>query len=421
MNRTRNPRKAQGGQAMVEFAILMIVFIPMLVYSFYFMDLGHHMLDLQELVVSTAWDYTGRTNQVNDEGSADKSLKAVYHFTRYEYIDHTSAYDDYTMPPNGGDEKKYHFEMGAKAAYVNSNKKGGDGLGELSYGQWKSDYATEDARQITCGNDITGDLDWIPSLGGTDPATDFAKDTKYNKGGLVTCWAKLFVYNYVIPQKFIQEHAHEDMTQQEKESLSTSVEGLGAAAKPIVLRDHASISIGTWAINNGAKGNLARQVLQGNAGDITYCPEASNPFYERVAWMYTGGGLPNHNAFALTYDNVMARGLAFMGKGASKKLELIRAIPVIVGTTDGSPEGFECPSLADFETMAGSPANVLGVNLVARHDKDNDTKYKGDSWDFINGSPGYESWPSQKGNGDFHTAFSNRGAFYLGNQNAETE
>lgn len=444
MNRPFMQKSSEQGQAMVEFAILMIVFIPLLVWSMYFMDVGHHMLDLQETVLSTTWDYTGRTNQGIDSSSNTQTLQSVFHANRFEYIDHTSAYDDYAHIKNtasetsagtaDSDEQKYHYEYGAKAAWVG---KSGSGADIVPISNFSSDYASNSARQVVCANDHDADLDWlnagVGSLGGANPPYHFGQIEDFNKAGLMTCWAKLYVYNYVVPEKFMQEHAHVDLSKSKFETRSTDVETLSNAAKPLILRDHAAISFGTWAINDGEKGYMPQSAVGDKRGDIDYCPDSDNPFYVRVAFVYSGGGdSPSYglsaDAIGLVYKGmVQTTGAAFMAKGLSQKVERINAVPVWPGKTDGSPEGISpfgmaCGTESAIQAVAGQPANIIGVNLVARHDRSNGesgekapiTADGANLW-----RAAFESTPFEQGGGTFKNAWQSRGHHYMGNKTAE--
>ena len=429
---SKNSLKNERGSAMVEFSILMLVFVPMLTYGFYLMDLGHHLLDLQETVLSTTWDYTSRTYEgTTDTSASNTALDNVFHANRFEYIDHTSAYDDFNDLQSQSDEKKYHFEMGSKAAWIAGKGLGSGageskGLGSVGYDNYKSDYAADDSRQITCAVNPGADLGWMVGGAMANEAAAFG-NTSFARGGVVTCWAKLHVYNYVIPEKFLQDHSAVDMTKSKYNQQSQDVEKLTDSAKPITLKDHAAVSFGTWALNDGDSG-LSKSTKIGNTtGDIFYCPKSDNPFYERVVWMFTGDLLGGTiNPVSATYGMWMGSAMAFMGEAMGDELEMPLAIPSMVGSTDGSPEGFSCPTMALMESMGGRPANILGVNLVARHDRSKGLaqSYKtGDSMDgssmdmdFISGkTPGYESSPASTNYTQAHD--SSRGPYYLGEQN----
>jgi hypothetical protein len=434
-NTHRRPARAhptEGGAAMVEFAVLMLVLIPLLTYGFYLMDFGHHMLDLQEVVVSTTWDYTSRTAQANpnNTSASNQEIAAVFEANRFEYLDHTSAYDNFANLRSAADEKKFHFELGSKAAFIaGRDLPPGAGLslgrGSVDIGSYASDYATEGGRQVTCAVDQS-DMDWL--LGGSlNPAIDYGK-SEYNRGGTVVCWAKLFVYNYVVPEKFMQEHAAVDMTDSKFQRRSTDVETLTASVKPKVLRDHAAVSFDTWAINDGQDALPGRS---GNRdGDIDYCTGATNPFYQRVATIYSGGGFTklSANAVGITYKAVYAAYLNLYGQARSEvaaigSLATFPSPPVVPGTTDSSPSNLLCSVLqGQGEAAIGLPASPVGVYLVARHDRNNMrtgvVEKSPLGWvDFGAMTLGrdYESTPFRRGNTTYQTVWQNkRGQFYLG-------
>jgi len=218
----------------------------------------------------------------------------------------------------------------------------------------------------------------------------------------------------------MQEHAHEDVTKSKLEARSQDVEALSSAAKPVTLHDHAALSFGTWAINNGDTNIISRTSRStASDGDIDYCPKAKNPFYERVAWVYSGGVLAGgSNDLTLTYGAVEGMMWAFAGEAASNELEIVVPVPVVAGKTDGSPEGADCGIGASLETMAGRPANPAGVNLVARHNRNNMQtgvlQKRSFTMDFLAMEPGYESTPFKNGNKKYQQAWKKRGQFYMG-------
>lgn len=439
-------RRDERGAAMVELAVLMLVLIPLLTYGFYLMDFGHHMLDLQELVISTTWDYTSRTAQANpnNTGASNQEIFSVYEANRFEYLDHTSAYDDFANLQSKSDEKKYHYEMGSKAAFVSGRDLPAGagqnlGRGNVDIGSYATDYASDEGRQVTCAVDQS-DMDWL--LGGdVNPAINYGK-SRFNRGGTVVCWAKLFVYNYIVPEKFMQEHAAVDMTDSKLQQRSTDVETLTSSVKPKVLRDHAAVSFDTWAINDGSDTLPGRS---GNRdGDIDYCPSATNPFYQRVAQIYSGGGFygTSPNAVGLTYKAFygMYMNLYGQARGEVAAIGSVATFPsfpvdpqgVMLGfKTDASPSSHSCPAnpwnflQRQAEAALGMPASPVGVYLVARHDRSNMktgvVERSPLGWvDF--GAMGlgrdYESTPYRRGNTTYQTVWQNRrGQFYMGARN----
>lgn len=153
---------------MVEFSILMIVMVPLLTYGFYLMDLGHHLLDVQETVISTTWDYTSATYEADQsKGALTTNLSNIYHANRFEYIDHSSAYDDFSDLKSSSDEKKYHYEFGSRASWVTKGSSGAGASDPMaSQSTFNSDYSGTDAAQVKCALDHSGDLSWLVSTAG---------------------------------------------------------------------------------------------------------------------------------------------------------------------------------------------------------------------------------------------------------------
>lgn len=157
----RQPR-ARRGQAVVELAILMVVLVPLILYTLFLQDMLVYQLDWQEAIVTPAWDalpydYMRRSNVRWD----------VQHYNRLTYCDHTAAYDAY--PTGDCDDITHHKALTAHQCWV-----------------------VPGGQQVTCSleSDVGAQVD----------ATVFGA-TGLNGGGLLHCTARLGVMNYFLPQK----------------------------------------------------------------------------------------------------------------------------------------------------------------------------------------------------------------------------
>jgi len=109
-------RRNQAGAAMVEFSILMLVFVPCLLYGFFLADASYHQLEVQETVISTSWDFSQRTQQSEDiSGGLNGHINAVQAANRAEYSDHTSSFED--MNDLTGQNEGYHNQLAAKSSW----------------------------------------------------------------------------------------------------------------------------------------------------------------------------------------------------------------------------------------------------------------------------------------------------------------
>lgn len=379
-------RQRERGSAMVEFCVLMLVFVPLIFYGFFFSDLGHHLLDLQETVISATWDFAGRTQQKGDLTGGDST--AIQALNRIEFVDHTSAFDDYNdigTDASGGkdngtkDSNNYHYEFASKAAWV------GQGGEEVTC---SVDTGGDDLKAFTGGINLGG-------LGGAVvPVMSFGTNPAVTQGGVAKCFARLRILNEIIPQKFMQDHAHVDLS---KTTMTPgNPEGTGDATQ-VVLSDQAVMLYGTWALDDGSTSGLPKTgTLSDTHGDIDYGNNSSNPFYKRVVIANTAGGL------ALTYGNAVLPMFQLMGKAISK-VEIIPVIPVI------DIAGIDTSSIGGLLDSSPIPiGNPAGVELVSRYKRDAAASGGYERDDF-------ESTPFKKfQNSKYQTVYQSRGPYYLG-------
>lgn len=155
--RRRSPR----GGAAVELAVLMIVLVPTILYTMFLEDLLFYKLDQAEAIVSTPWDF----HAMDYRNKGSDAVGWVQHAARLTYADHTSATNSYSDPQYDTEGENHHVAMTAHQCWLAS---GGE--------------------QVTCSIQGTVGLS-------VDPVFNFM-----NHGGMATCYAKLGVQNYFLPQ-----------------------------------------------------------------------------------------------------------------------------------------------------------------------------------------------------------------------------
>lgn len=161
---TAAARRRARGTATVEMAVAMIVIVPITLYTLFLNDLLLYNLDWQEAVVTPAWD--AAPLDFPRLSIATEAAARIQSVDRKVFCDHTSAYDSFDKGFDCNDER-HHQAMAAHQCWLAGGK------------------------QITCGvNETLGVVE--PSYGG-----------RFNRGGLVSCTARLGVQNYFIPQRFL--------------------------------------------------------------------------------------------------------------------------------------------------------------------------------------------------------------------------
>jgi hypothetical protein len=414
---------------MVEFVLLNIILIPLLLYAIFLMDAAYLKLDLQETVVSGVWDFSQRNTEPpsfkepgklgppqekkdNDMAELVTAAKGV----RQIFSDHTSAFDDGADPDQaeGYNVESYLRGAGNGDPYPSpkGHKKHHTGFGaQYSFRFEKKDDSEEeedlpDDTQFNCS--IADDMGWNP-----EPNMSGFANSGYNTGGEARCKATAYIYNYIMPEQFMQQFSQVELTKMKFRKDTTGKgahewQGTGGDLANIVAYETAAISFNTWALRNGAKTkddakDVNRYKVDMGTADLKVpqtdapatlaegSPEA-NPFYRRVQYLYTENG-----SAGLTYGRLVTAAGSLTSNAASNQIMAVVSVP------PGSASNVQLP-------------NIVGVFLTARYQKGNPDKNEEEG-------PGdgtkYESTPYSGANSDYESAAKKRGHFYLGCKNPE--
>jgi hypothetical protein len=448
-----NPAKyrRQSGQAMVEFSVLMLVFVPCILYGFFLADAGYHQLEVQETVVSTVWDFSQRNAQPEDSPEAsdfsdmNTSISAVQAADRLEYNDHTSAYDP-TDPSTANTDKVFN-QLAVQISWTKDS---------AAYGA----PTASGGAQVTCTtaaqvNGMKPDLQWtmmgmsgsLAALSAVNPLTEFGNADENKLAGSVTCYARAIAYNFLVPQQFEQGFAQVNLANDTSHTFSdrANVDSLSPAATDILLQDQSQIAFGTWAIDNG-------ETQLGSSGDndiqFGQSGKSGNPFQDRV-WKVNAGTILTGISFLALQGKV----LSYAG-GANSKVEDIYpfvANSSLVGNT-GATKFDRGDSLNVLGGLTFDPGlDPLLTFLVSRYSHDDkDPLMSADdsfghhpvshcAWKpkdlavawyvadiftcLIKGDNKYESTPTStafQGSTKFMDAFNNRGPYYMGTTSDST-
>lgn len=189
--------RGERGGAMVELAVLMLIFVPLILLPMYFQDAMRYKLDNQESVYSTAWDFAYGNYQDDSASSIAGSIESA----------NRDIYKD---------------------LWPGSKKKA---VGPWANFEWR--------QEITCDS-------VEKSFGAmTYPMLAQAYHMVYTKGGLVTCRGSINVENHYIPNVFLQEFAQKDLFEPGKNAIQYKEQKFGILVDPWCLQDAAStITIG---------------------------------------------------------------------------------------------------------------------------------------------------------------------------------
>lgn len=390
--------RSERGAAMVELAILMLVLVPLFLFGISLSDVAYHRLEVQEAVVSTIWDFSQRNGEPvgssSHDANAGAEVAAVQGYNRIMFADHTSAYDD-PADLHGGLEF-HHTQFGVHACFLG---RGGDG----------SPYSdTSRSSQITCAVDPSGDSDWLVS------GKQFA-GSELTKGGLVHCWAKAWLYNFLIPEQFMQDHSAVALTEKTQHAGNPgmtggkdnvhAILGSGGVKSNMFIRDQVAISFDTWGIMNGAPRSGGWRLNQADiAPKLNDVAAEDNPFFQRVSYLYSS------DAAAASYGAAVGAAGLYAANALSKQLEV-----VAIGATPGHGwvAGRYVPGVAptQFSSNPAMPYNLAAPYLVARYQR-------GKNYAAVTRYPNrLESTPFTSYNGDqYQAAYNARGPYNMGNR-----
>ncbi len=163
-------QRFRRGAAVVETSIMMLVLLPILLYTVFLGDLFKYKLEQQETIITPAWDFTAVPYQVNDFDKA-ATARAIQRVNRLKFADHSSAYDSFDENADVK-EKKHHIAVAAHQCWYGAG-----------------------ARQITCT------IDNHLASGAFSVSSGLFYAAFGTAGGLSNCTARLGVFNKFVPQQ----------------------------------------------------------------------------------------------------------------------------------------------------------------------------------------------------------------------------
>jgi len=170
--------RAPRGGAAVETAVLMIVLVPLIMYTLFLEDMAFYKFDQQETVVSTPWDFADLDYR-EDKVSISTQQALAARASMQTFWDHTSAWNTYSDPNHDAKDTDHHQALTAHQCWFQG-------------------------QEIACST--SGNV-------GVMVAGEF---NMMNKGGQVICNAQLTMQNYFLPQKLFEWWAKADMTKQKR-------------------------------------------------------------------------------------------------------------------------------------------------------------------------------------------------------------
>lgn len=341
-------RVQEGGAATVEMAVLMIIFVPLILFTMYASDAVFHTLEVQEAVVVTMWDLSQQSYSQDPKPHSARSNAAgfidgtVGGFNRIQYADHIGEYMSDKHVDSGGlsftDDSTHHIQIFGHVCWCN-------GPGDCD---GTSDYSTGEAQQVHCSLSRPFEHEFLT------PGALYYSELA-SAGGLVTCSAKGWLYNYLIPETFLAGFGHVNDTKlfnKKKQSEDTphKIEGSSGEGADMLLKFRSQLLVDTWAITDGSNinrvdnGNMIKE--EGGVGP-------NEAMFRRTAVVFSN---------PLWYGSVSLRVGNYAIKAFNKKLLAVPSVPEI------PPLGFDPPRIGP--NPAGSfhmaPDNPLGLIMSVK-------------------------------------------------------
>jgi hypothetical protein len=281
------PRSARGSAA-VETAILMIVLIPLIMYTLFLEDLLSYKLDQEETVLSAPWDFAHHDYRHKPQAATDSITARVVGQTRtadmQTYWDHTSSWNTYSDPDY--DAKDPDMAGG-----------GGHHQALAAHQCWLG------GKEIEC--------EMNSGVGVVTIAGEFIG---MNNGGLARCHAILGVQNYFIPQKFMQWWARQDMTGQKRWDGRAIHDNAPLDAYQFP-EEYFSVMSDPWALNYVKESLSADPMSSGHSAASLHDPDAhpANMGSEWTNWVDIPYGLRRGKLTAAKEFAAEAKRAEFLG------------------------------------------------------------------------------------------------------------
>lgn len=342
--------RLEDGAATVEMAVLMIIFVPLILFTMYASDAVFHTLEVQEAVVVTMWDLSQQSYSQNPKPVQAREQAAsfidgtVAAFDRLQYADNIGEYASESKIASGGtsfsSDSSHHIQVFGHVCWCNGRN---DCEGKTS-------YESARAQAVHCTLD-QGTLHNLYLSLGADYYSLVA-----GAGGVVTCSAKGWLYNYLIPETFLAGFGSvnkvklfnkKKQTASDPHSITSSGEGVGG---DMLLKFRSQLFVDTWAVTSGSNINRSSGIFGGDGGI-----GPNEAYFRRAAVVYTN---------PLWYASPAAKVADYAWQALNKKLLAVPAVPEVpyipfVG--DGPRIG---PNPLDPLNVA--PDNPLGFTISAK-------------------------------------------------------
>ena len=376
-------RPREEGAAVVETAILMLILVPLLLYAAFSGEAGMHLIETQEQVVASLWDFSmypyrldkthgsPKHEDKNKRGSINSTslIEEISSPNRVQYVDHDSSFSNAAIFKDGNNyveakEESYRTEAFVSVTHCDANNNNCQDNRPQNY---EGTYVHEVAcvlEEENIGNFTEGS-----KLGGSKTISSVtvnlsgvgAVRAKAN-GGLVKCQAKARLKNYLLPKTFLPEfnstelyggehYSKEDGPVQDGKNVTQMANG---GLSDIVVRHRFVLLTDHWGLNE--------PISEHQNSELPFTPLDEGI---RGGW---DGLFPKRTHFQETVNSVRNAAvflvpaiwpvLDYSQKAASSKIALVLGVPDMGDRITGG--------LSKLAEVVGVP-NIMSLYMVAHY------------------------------------------------------
>lgn len=257
----------------------MVLLVPLILYTLFLEDLLAYRLENQEPTITAGWDYI--TNDYM------RGRKDIGRLNRLKFCDHSAAFDSFDVgyDCNGVDASGGGGEDTGQGGGGDLETAGGGGGGEAKghhqAGAAHQCWLVPGADQVRCGIDSNAGIVAM-SVGTAAPLYHLSA---WNRGGMVTCKAKLGVMNYMLPMKFMGWAGKNDVTSKGRNNAgageNASFNAIDAATKDTSVHNDKNNAGNAWVLQEETFAVMADPWALNDIDDVD--PGTGSPMTSAVA------------------------------------------------------------------------------------------------------------------------------------------
>lgn len=344
-------KTGEAGSSTTEAALMMIVLVPLLLYLFFAGEAGMLLLDSQEQVITSIWDYSTfpfnmskSPNWLEYDGKNHMEQNQLAAHDRLQYADGDVSFtNEERFKDNSMDMATDYFST---LAFVQPTHCDADCM------NYRHDYKDNKVHEVICWQE---DKEAGRFLEGKLPLSSTEQLRKHSKGGLAVCQEKVRLKNYLLMGSFLPEFDATPLFEGDRYSRGKRIIDRRSDYKDIVVRHRAAILTDSWALteNPDEHGDTNTVALLKSSKT-----DGNSQFSQMTDRVLNGSllGIPTMKA------------MKYMTSAFSKNLLLAVAMPTgqLSAIADSSAVDSALDKVGGVSSLAGLP-NIMALSLVASY------------------------------------------------------